>query len=126
VIFGYLVSKKINKCRFQVKIVWNHTIPRMLISVVLIMACYMWDSVYHQEAVSTYNIVGWFISGVLIFSIAENAFLLTKWDAFLKIRNIFRKKIQDETGEDILYKRKKGIPNDRRTVKTDCTDSTEE
>jgi len=106
VIFGYAVSRKHNKSRFKVKVVWEHTMPRMLISIILVMACYMWDSVYHQEMVSTYNVVGWFISGVLIFSIAENAFLLTKWEAFLKLRNIFRKKIQDETGQDVAFSKK--------------------
>ena len=106
VIFGYAVSRKHNKSRFKVKVVWEHTMPRMLISIILVMTCYMWDSVYHQEMVSTYNVVGWFISGVLIFSIAENAFLLTKWEAFLKLRNIFRKKIQDETGQDVAFSKK--------------------
>jgi len=106
VIFGYAVSRKHNKSRFKVAVVWNHTVPRMLISIILVMACYMWDSVYHQEMVSTYNVVGWFISGVLIFSIAENAFLLTKWEAFLKVRDIFRKKIQDETGQDVAFSKK--------------------
>ena len=61
----------------------------------------MWDRTYEQDVVSTYNVVGWFISGVLIFSIAENAFLLTKWDTFLRIRNMIRKNINEKTGEDL-------------------------
>jgi len=101
VIFGYLVDRQQNKARFKVKLVWNHTIPRMLISIVIVMATFMWDRTYEQDVVSTYNVVGWFISGVLIFSIAENAFLLTKWDTFLRIRNMIRKNINEKTGEDL-------------------------
>ena len=104
VIFGYLVDRRENKARFKVAVIWNHTIPRMLISIVLVIATFMWDATYKQELVSTYNVVGWFISGVLIFSIAENAFLLTRWNTFLKIRNMIRKKVSDETGEDISTK----------------------
>lgn len=100
VFFGYLVDKRQNNARFKVAVIWNHTIPRMLISIILVIATFMWDLTYKQELVSTYNVVGWFISGVLIFSIAENAFILTKWKTFLKIRNMIRKRTDDEMGED--------------------------
>ncbi|HZK92853.1 MAG TPA: hypothetical protein VFC67_01495, partial [Prolixibacteraceae bacterium] len=34
VIFGYLAAKKLRNETFNVKIIWNHTIPRMVISIV--------------------------------------------------------------------------------------------
>lgn len=105
-IFGYLAARKGKKrggkeCkRFSVKIIWNTTIPRALISIIIVMAAYMWDSTYNQDVVNTYKAIGWFISGVLIFSIAENGFILTKWGIFLKIREFIRSKIKGETEQD--------------------------
>lgn len=58
VFFGFWAAKKLRKERFSVKIIWSHTIPRMLISIVLILGAYMWDSTYQQDLVSTYKIVG--------------------------------------------------------------------
>lgn len=105
-IFGYLAARKGKKrggkeCkRFSVKIIWNTTIPRALISIILVMAAYMWDSTYNQDVVNTYKAIGWFISGVLIFSIAENGFIITKWGVFLKVREFIRNKIKSETEQD--------------------------
>jgi len=72
----------------------------MLISIVLILATFMWDSVFQQDYVSSYKFVGWFISGVLLFSIAKNGFQITKWGVFNSIGNIVKKKVE-ETGEKI-------------------------
>jgi len=69
VVFGFWAANVLRNERFSVKIIWKHTIPRMLISVILITGAFMWDEVYHQEFVSTYKIIGWFISGVIISAI---------------------------------------------------------
>jgi len=100
VIFGFWAAKKLRKERFQVSIIWGHTMPRMLISIILILATYMWDNVFQQDYVSSYKFVGWFISGVLLFSIAKNGFQITKWGVFNSIGNIVKKKVE-ETGEKI-------------------------
>ena len=100
VIFGFWAAKKLRKERFQVSIIWKHTMPRMLISIVLILATFMWDNVFQQDYVSSYKFVGWFISGVLLFSIAKNGFQITKWGVFNSIGNIVKKKVE-ETGEKI-------------------------
>ena len=100
VIFGFWAAKKLRKERFKVSIIWTHTMPRMLISVVLILATFMWDNVFQQDYVSSYKFVGWFISGVLLFSIAKNGFQITKWGVFNSISNIVKKKVE-ETGEKI-------------------------
>lgn len=101
VIFGFWAARKLRGERFSVKIIWSHTIPRMLISIVLIIGAYMWDSVYSQELVCTYKLIGWFISGVLLYSIAENGYQITKWSVFPKIGNLFKKNVKDNTGLDV-------------------------
>ncbi|MFO7864381.1 MAG: phage holin family protein [Salinivirgaceae bacterium] len=97
VIFGYWAAKKLRGERFSVKIIWRYTMPRMLISLVLILGAFMWDTVYCQEFISTYKIIGWFISGVLLYSIAQNGYKITKWSVFPKIGNIF----SDKTGVNL-------------------------
>lgn len=104
VAFGYWKAKRLNKEKFNVKIIWEHTMPRMLVSIVLVIGAFVWDTTYNQEFVSTYKIVGWFISGVLLYSIAENGYKITKWGAFSKIGDLFQKKIKDQTGIDIEEK----------------------
>ena len=98
VIFGFWAAKKLREERFSVKIIWAHTIPRMLISIVLITGAYMWDSTYEQDIVSTYKVIGWFISGVLLYSIAENGYHVTKWSVFPKLSSIIGDKLKDKTG----------------------------
>lgn len=101
VILGFWAANVLRNERFSVKIIWKHTIPRMLISLILITGAFMWDEVYHQEFVSTYKIIGWFISGVLLYSIAENGYQITKWSAFTKIGSALHTKVKESTGLDI-------------------------
>jgi phage-related holin len=105
VIFGYLAARKLRKERFSVKIIWNHTMPRMMISIVLILGAYMWDKTFQQNIVCTYKVIGWFISGVLLYSIAENGYHITKWSVFPNIGNLFKDKIKESTGLDINDKK---------------------
>lgn len=101
VIFGYWAARKLRNENFQVKIIWNHTIPRMLISIVVILAAYMWDTTFGQEFVSSYKIIGWFIAGVLLYSIAENGYSITSWSVFGRLKNALSKNIENETGINI-------------------------
>ena len=101
VIFGYIAAHKLRKERFSVKIIWGHTIPRMMVSLVLILGAFMWDKVYCQELLSTYKMIGWFISGVLLYSIAENGYQITKWSIFPKIGRLISNKVQENTGLEI-------------------------
>lgn len=96
VALGYWAARKLRKEKFSVKIIWATTIPRMLISIILIISAYMWDTTYRQDYVSTYKIIGWFISGVLIYSIAKNGYLITKWSVFRSIGSIFKDKLKDK------------------------------
>jgi len=100
-LFGYWAARKLRGEKFSTKIVWRTTFPRLLISLVLILMAFLWDTTCHQQYLPTYNIIGWFISGILIFSIAKNGYKITKWNGFLGIEKIFEKKIEDETGANI-------------------------
>lgn len=111
VIFGAWAAKKVRKEKFSAKIIWNHTMPRMLLSIVMVLGAYMWDTVYCQDIVSTYKVVGWFISGVLLFSIAENGYRITKWSVFQKLGSLFQSKVQEKTGMDISDKKEDGQTN---------------
>ncbi len=101
VLFGYWAARKLRKERFSVKIIWNHTIPRMLVSIILITGAFMWDEVYAQEIVQTYKVIGWFITGVLLYSIAENGYQITNWSVFAKTGDIIKGKVKDSTGVDL-------------------------
>lgn len=117
-IFGFLAAKKgkktkpkynkkgkeIDQTRFSTTIIWNTTIPRMTISVILVVASYAWDYVFHQNVVDTFNIVGWFISGILLYSIAENGYYITNWYVLKRLANLLKKKVtekEDEQSDDI-------------------------
>ena len=101
VVFGFWAAHKLRSERFSVKIIWSHTMPRMLLSLVLVLGAFMWDSVYSMNFVETHKMVGWFISGVLLYSIAENGYHITKWSVFPKLGGLFRSKVKDQTGMDV-------------------------
>ena len=101
VILGYCAAKKLRGEKFSKTIIWKTTMPRMLVSVVLILCFFMWDMTYKQDFVCTYRIVGWFISGIIIYSIAQNGYSVTKWEGFPLLGMFLRKKIKDNTGIDI-------------------------
>lgn len=96
VLIGFWASKKLENSRFEVGIVWKHTVPRMILSLILIIGAYMWDTTYQQEYVSTYKIIGWFISGLLLYSIAENAYFITRWTMFKKIGKAIKNQVVDK------------------------------
>lgn len=110
VIFGYLAAKKLRNECFNVKIIWNHTIPRMVISIVAVFAAFMWDTTYGQDFVSSYKLIGWFISGILFISFLQNGFEITKWQVLSDIGNIVKNKIETKTGEPIDFN--KQTPNE--------------
>lgn len=95
VIFGYWAAHKLRNEKFSQKIIWKTTMPRMLITLVLILCAYMWDDVYGQTTVATYNVIGWFISGILLASIAINGHKITNWDVFLGLGKYFTRKVSE-------------------------------
>lgn len=100
-LIGVWHSKKNKKQKFSGKLFWSTVVPRMALSIFLIMVLYQWDETYKQEFVSTYKVVAWFISGALIWSIADNAYKITNWGVFMSIGKFLKKKIEDETGQEV-------------------------
>jgi len=84
---GYWAAHKVEKAKFSKKIVFATTIPRMVLTLVLMMGTFMWDNVFNQTAINSYRMVGWFIAGILLYSIAQNAYRITTWNIFKRIVN---------------------------------------
>jgi hypothetical protein len=101
VVFGYLAAHKLRGECFKVSIIWKKTMPKMLVATALIVLTYLWDITYGQDFVSSYKLIGWFISGLLIVSIAENGWKITQWRPFLSISSIIKGKIETTTNEKI-------------------------
>lgn len=95
VFFGYWAARKLRKESFSVKLIWSHTIPRMLIALTMVISTYIWDKVYNVNEFSTYKIIGWFISGVLLYSIAHNGYKITKWSVFPNIFTLIKRRIEE-------------------------------
>jgi len=101
ILFGYWAAYKLRNEKFSVKLIWEHTVPRMILSLTLVILAFMWDTTFNQSFVSTYNLIAWFISGVLIYSIAENGYGITRWKVFKKIQTSLSDKVEGETGVNV-------------------------
>ncbi len=101
VAFGYWKSRKLEKGKFQARIIWNKTMPRWLFSVIILILLFAWDKVHHQDFVKTYYVGGYFLSGTIIASIVENALKITGWSFFKGLGNIVKKNVETQTGEKI-------------------------
>ena len=98
VVIGYISARKVEGEKFSTRKIWNTTIPRMILSLTLIVLAFMWDKVYEVSFMSTHYIVGWFISGVLLSSIAKNMYRITKWDVFPYMSHWIGEKVNEKTG----------------------------
>ncbi len=65
----------------------------LLFSVVIITLLFIWDDVYKQEFIKTYSVAGWFVSGLLIASISENAYKITGWNVLSFLNGFVTAKI---------------------------------
>lgn len=101
ILFGACAAKKLRKEKFSTKIIWNYTMPRILISLVLIITSYMWDTTFEQEWISTYKLIGWFICGILIYSIAKNGYKITKWNMLPMMGHMIEHKMEEVSGMEL-------------------------
>jgi len=101
IIFGYCAAKKLRKEQFSTRIIWNYTMPRVLISLVLILTSYMWDTTFSQEWISSYKLIGWFICGILLYSIAKNGYKITKWNMLPIMGHMIEHKIEEASGVEL-------------------------
>lgn len=101
IIYGWLADKKKTGSKFKPKIIWQKTVPRILITMLLLMFAFMLDKETGQEFISTHKILGWFVGALLLWSIAENAYIVTKWKALTFIGRMIGHKIKKETGIEV-------------------------
>lgn len=93
IIVGYRTARKLRGECFSPRIIWNKSVPRIVLTLIIILALYAWDFVYTQDYVHTYLIVGWFISGMLIYSIRDNAYKMTGWKVFGRVGDFITDKL---------------------------------
>ena len=97
---GYFAAKiKNHYVKFSLTIVYTKTIPRLFISIVILILSFLWDTVTEQKWLPTYNILGWFFCGVLLLKITRHGYIITKWAGFLYASKIIDHKINDKSNE---------------------------
>ncbi len=101
VLIGSWKSIKIDKMKFEPKIVWDKTMPRWLFSVIILSFLFASDKVHHQDYIKTYYAGGYFISGAIMLSIIDNMIEITQWGVFKGLKNIIGKNVEKQTGEKI-------------------------
>lgn len=98
VIYGWLAAKKLRGESFRPAIVWKKTMPRVLLSLVLIILAYIIDKESGQAWINTSAILSFGISGLLFLSIAKNGYIVTKWRSIPILEKWVEDKIEKETG----------------------------
>lgn len=99
---GYWAARKLRGEKFSTPRVWATTVPRLLLSIVVILAAFGWDKVFEQNLISTYKLIGWFISGILLYSIILNGYKITSWHVFPRLAKVIKDKLglNDEDNEE--------------------------
>ena len=99
--FGYWKAKKVHNAPFAPRIIWDKTVPRMLVVVVLLIGSFALDETNGQTYVATHKLVGWFFGALLLYSIGENGYYITGWRALALFAKFAKKQIEDKTGVEI-------------------------
>lgn len=101
IIYGWLAARKLRNEKFRPAIIWKKTVPRIMLSIVLLIGAFMLDKETGQDFISIYRILGWFISALLLFSITKNGYIVTNWDAIPLIGKFIENKIEQQTGVEL-------------------------
>lgn len=104
ILYGWLADRKINNAKFQPKIVWEKTVPRIVLTIIALILAFILDEVTNQKWVTTYNLVGWSICSLLFLSIIRNGYIVTNWSVLKSIFYISKNKIEKETGINVNEK----------------------
>ena len=102
--YGWRADRKKNGSKFKPSIVWEKSVPRMTLSIILLVGAFMLDTETNQTLISTYKLVGWFISALLLVSIARNGYIVTEWKVIKQLGILLQGKIKDKTGIDVNEK----------------------
>ncbi len=97
VIFGYCNARKNRGEKFRARIIWEKTIPKILVSFLIILTAHMLDQLAPLEVLTIREFVGWFLCGVILSNVWKNFYNITKWSIIDKIRKSLDKKIDNET-----------------------------
>jgi hypothetical protein len=97
VLIGFWAARKKTNTRFIPMIVWRKTVPRMILSTLLIIMLFLWDDISHQKYLDSANLAGWFINGLLIISIVENAYFITEWKVFNSLKWFIHDKVESHS-----------------------------
>lgn len=92
-VIGYWAARKTRGEKFSTPKVWNTTVPRLLLSIIIILASFAWDEVFSQTVIQTHRSIGWFISGILLYSIIVNGYKITHWVMFSGVADIIKDKL---------------------------------
>lgn len=101
IFYGWRADVKINNARFKPSIVWQKSIPRMVLALIAVLSAYMLDTEMKQIWVDSSRFVGFIICGLLFISILKNGLIVTRWGALKVIERWAKKEIKEKTGLDI-------------------------
>ena len=93
---GYWKARKIDGIPFRGRIVWDKTITRLALSTVIILCAFSWDNVYSQDVVKVHMIIGGFISGVVLLSIVQNGYEISRWSVLNRLAKHLDKKLEND------------------------------
>ena len=93
---GYWKARKIDGIPFRGRIVWDKTITRLALSTVIILCAFSWDNVYSQDMIKVHMIIGGFISGVVLLSIVQNGYEISRWSVLNRLAKHLDKKIEND------------------------------
>lgn len=103
IIFGYWAARKKGsidnvKVKFSPKVIWEKTIPKMLVSFLMILTAHMLDAISPIGILTIRESVGWFISGIVLASVWQNFFIVTSWNVVEQLKDVLLNKLRRETG----------------------------
>ena len=93
---GYWKARKIDGIPFRGRIVWDKTITRLALSTVIILCAFSWDNVYSQDVIKVHMIIGGFISGVVLLSIVQNGYEISRWSVLNRLAKHLDKKLESD------------------------------
>ena len=93
---GYWKARKIDGIPFRGRIIWDKTITRLALSTVIILCAFSWDNVYSQDMIKVHMIIGGFISGVVLLSIVQNGYEISRWSVLNRLAKHLDKKLESD------------------------------
>lgn len=107
--YGYRASVKVGKkvekkIAFEPVLVWKKTMPRLGLSLILLVLAFMLDTETGQTLINTSNIIGYVICFLVFWSILQNGYIVTNWEVIPLIGEAIQKKAEKRL--DIKLERK--------------------